>query len=183
MGLSCLRCHNGFTLTTFLTSKELRWIMAFWGMAIWRVVKWRVKCFGELCLSDFGRKWPLNDLWPLICVDPICTDLSGFRWPNHVTIACCLWEKKRFRANWHFWALYLGQRSHPCQSHVTGAAYASGQIGQVSLKSVKVWRRYGHVTQVSRLTRTVKRKRNNSGFFPTKWVHLSLLKPDKTRNC
>ena len=111
---------------------------------------------------DFNRKWPLNDLWPLICVDPICTDLSGFRWPNHVTIACCLWEKKRFRANWHFWALYLGQRSHPCQSHVTGAAYASGQIGQVSLKSVKVWRRYGHVTQVSRLTRTVKRKRNTS---------------------
>ena len=111
---------------------------------------------------DFDRKWPLNDLWPLICVDPICTDLSGFRWPNHVTIACCLWEKKRFRANWHFWALYLGQRSHPCQSHVTGAAYVSGQFGQVSLKSVKVWRRYGHVTQVSRLTRTVRRKRNTS---------------------
>ena len=92
----------------------------------------------------------------------IYIDQSGFRWPNHVTIACCLWEKKRFRANWHFWALYLGQRSHPCQSHVTGATYVSGQFGQVSLKSVKVWRRYGHVTQVSRLTRTVRRKRNTS---------------------
>ena len=44
-------------------------------------------------LSDFDRKWPLNDLWPLIQVIARCTDQSQVTWLRHVIITCYLQEE------------------------------------------------------------------------------------------